>query len=93
MGVQQGIYRTLDNAASLHYVNHPAHAASLLRVMLGDLQSLNDNGSDDTLLYAYQVKEALDRQWGHMLAMYTWASKVIESTPDEIQETGAQPCR
>jgi hypothetical protein len=75
-----------------HWINHPAHAASLVLTLYGHTKALRDSDEEDPLLYALLCLDHLPKMAGLIIAIEKWCTAVNDATPDQIYESGAQPC-
>lgn len=80
------------NDTALHYINAPDHAAALIRTLHGNVTELAGLTEEDPLLYAHHVSDRLPKIAGLIIAIQKWSTAVMESTPDQIQDKGAQLC-
>lgn len=87
---EEGLERAIHEMESLNEWTHPAHAKQVVRVLLGHFHSLDSSLEDDPLLYAYQLRDHLPKVASLVIKLQKWSDAVIESTPDQIFETGVQ---
>lgn len=84
------IQRSIDNVYALHYVNAPGRAHALLAELNGHVRSLLKSKEDDPLLYAYIINDQLPYLARFVIELQKWVRAVIDATPDQLQENGAQ---
>lgn len=89
---ERGLRRTVDNAESLHWVNSPRQGAAIVQLIRGYIKSLDERKIDDPLLYAYAIKDMLPSIATAVIQLEKWTVAVIDATPDQIDEKGAQLC-
>jgi hypothetical protein len=87
-----GIKRSVENALGLHYYNAENHARENVIRLHGYVRALIDTREDDPLLYAYLIKDRIKYMARAVIDIETWAIAVIEATPEQISESGVQPC-
>jgi hypothetical protein len=75
---------------ALHYVNAPAHGSEMFAQLRGEMDSLWKIRSDDPLLFAYQLRDALPRIAGLILAVEKWSYAVIECNDPDLPDKGAR---
>lgn len=72
-----------------HYINAPNHADEILGQLAGEIVSLRTNGSDDPLLFAYQIRDSKARIAGLVIALDKWSHAVIECNDPDLPHEGA----
>lgn len=87
------IDKAVANDTALHYINAPDHAAAIVRNLRGHVEALFNSENDDPLLYAYEIRNHIKRMAAFVIALDKWSVAVIDATPEQIQESGAQLCR
>lgn len=90
--IEAGKIRYEQYSDARHYINAPSRAHAVLRVLIGDLESLEVSLSDDPALAAYQVRDAAPRIRGNYNELVKWADAVIQAYPDDIPDKGARLC-
>lgn len=91
--LERNIERMVQTIIGQHYINSPTHAAALVGYLDGHFHAMRQSKEDDPLLYAYMIRDELRRCAPLIIALQRWVDAVIDSTPDQIQESGAQICR
>lgn len=87
--IQHSIDVQNEHLDARHYVNSPAHARALVKQVKGHVDSLNLSVQDDPLLYAYECRDQLRRFAPLVVQLIRWCDEVIDSTPDQLAESGA----
>lgn len=93
MAYSDGKRRSIESMEAKHWINHPAHASELVRILHGHVSALYNSDEDDPLLYAYLCKDHLPKIAGLIIQVQKWVTAVVEATPDQVYEDGAQICR
>ena len=83
----------VDNAVSIHYLNSPAHARSVLRQMQGAIRALLVDPQDDPLLYAYTLRDSLPPIAAWLIDVQKWTDRVLDADSPDLPSTGASLCR
>lgn len=93
MGTVEGINRAVVMVTAQHYENAPGSGYAVAKYLYGILASLIKHADDDPLLFAYQLNDHLPAIASHVISLQKWSAAVIDATPEQIQDTGAIPCR
>lgn len=88
--ITAAIQRAVNGVYAMHYVNSPMRANALLLELNGHVRSLLKVKEDDPLLYAYAINDQLPYIARFVIEIQKWVRAVIDATPDQLQETGAQ---
>jgi hypothetical protein len=87
-----GIDRAVQSALGRHFYNAENHARENVIRLYGYVRPLMDTKEDDPLLYAYLIKDRIKYMARAVLDIEKWAIAVIEATPEQLSESGVQPC-
>jgi hypothetical protein len=90
--LSRGINRAVQAAYGTHYYNAENHARENVLRLQGHIRALIDTKEDDPLLYAYLIKDRIAYMAQAVIDIERWSYAVIDATPDQLSETGVQPC-
>ena len=90
MAATAGIARMLDVLDAQHYLNAPGHGTAMLERIKGEIHNLHRDRSDDPLLFAYQLRDALPRIAGLLIDLEKWGYAVLECNDPELPSRGAR---
>lgn len=88
--LQAALNRQRHEIEALYYVNHPAHAITLLEQLVKQLQSFLTSASDDPLLVGLDICDQGPSWAGILTRVLQWAMAVKDADSPDLPHTGAR---
>lgn len=88
--IEKSIARMVQFNTAASSELQPAHGATLLARLTGELQALQRMNDDDAMIFAIHVQDAMPRIRRMQYELDTWTKNVSTMGPDAVPDHGAR---